>query len=113
VHLSLLLDLTGALPEKMYAVHFVADRNRDCLARAISRYHLTNRQTDVLLHVIDGASAGDVARALGISEYTAQGYIKTLLTKTGSRNRMAMVAKILEWPTTSRKTPKKLEARAL
>jgi DNA-binding CsgD family transcriptional regulator len=99
VHLSLLLDSSGGAAEKMYAVRLVADRHRDCLARAIKLYHLTNRQTDVLLQVFDGASAGDVARALGISEYTAQGYIKTLLAKTGSRNRTAMVAKVLDWPT--------------
>ncbi len=97
----------------MYAVRVVADRHRDCLMRAISRYHLTNRQTDVLLHVIGGASAGDVAEALGISEYTAQGYIKALLTKTGSRSRTAMVSKILEWPATPREPRMTLEARHL
>lgn len=102
VQVSLLLDASDAFSTaKMYLVRIIPDRHRDCVARAIKRFGLTNRQTDVLLHVIGGASAGDVAGALGISEYTAQGYIKTLLTKTGSRNRTAMVAKILDWPTAS------------
>ena len=39
----------------------------------------------------------EIARALTISEYTAQGYLKSLLSKTGSRNRAAMVAKVLNW----------------
>ena len=47
--------------------------------------------------LLGGASAGDVARSLVISEYTAQGYVKTLLEKTDSRNRAAMVAKVLNW----------------
>jgi DNA-binding CsgD family transcriptional regulator len=81
-----------------YALVIEADRNKDYVTRAVSRYGLTKRQTDVLLHVLEGANAGDVAAALHISEYTAQGYIKALLTKTASRNRTAMVAKILEWP---------------
>ncbi len=83
--------------DKMYALVIEADRNEDCIARAASRYRLTSRQIDVLLHVIEGANAGEVAAALQISEYTAQGYIKTLLMKTESRNRAAMVAKVLDW----------------
>ena len=92
-----LTPLLGA-GDKMYALVIEADRNEEYVARAVSRYGLTKRQTDVLLLVLEGANAGDVAAALQISEYTAQGYIKTLLTKTASRNRTAMVAKILEWP---------------
>ena len=50
-----------------------------------------------------GGFFGAIKRMAGggtlfMTEYTAQGYIKALLTKTGSRNRTAMVAKILEWP---------------
>ena len=98
--------------DKMYALVVENDRNEDCIARAVSRYRLTNRQTDVLLHVLEGANAGDVARALQISEYTAQGYIKALLTKTESRNRTAMVAKVLEWPTSGPKRERRTAPRA-
>jgi DNA-binding CsgD family transcriptional regulator len=98
MRLSPLLGPADGPAEKMYAMVIEADRNQECVARAVSRYQLTNRQTEVLLHVLDGANAGEVARAVRISEYTAQGYVKTLLTKTGSRSRAAMVAKILGWP---------------
>jgi DNA-binding CsgD family transcriptional regulator len=83
--------------DRVYALVIEADRNDDCIARAASRYRLTSRQIDALIHVIDGANAGEVAQALNISEYTAQGYIKTLLVKTDSRNRAALVAKVLDW----------------
>jgi DNA-binding CsgD family transcriptional regulator len=82
---------------KTFALVIEADRNADYITRAVSRYRLTNRQVDVLLLVLEGANAGDVARRLDISEYTAQGYIKRLLSKTDSKNRTAMVAKVLDW----------------
>lgn len=97
LHVSPLLISEEPLANR-YAVVIEADRSEDCIVRAINRYSLTNRQTDVLLLVLEGANAGEVARELQISEYTAQGYIKALLTKTSSRNRTAMVSKILQWP---------------
>jgi DNA-binding CsgD family transcriptional regulator len=110
MHLS---PLIGTVNNKMYAVVIEADRNDDVIARAVARFHLTKRQIDVLLHVLDGANAAEVARALHLSEYTAQGYIKTLLVKTNSRNRAAMVAKVLNWrrgpqePTSERDAPRR------
>ena len=74
-----------------------ADADGCAIVRAASRFQLTQRQTEVLELVLGGASASDVARSLVISEYTAQGYVKTLLAKTKSRNRAAMVAKVLDW----------------
>jgi DNA-binding CsgD family transcriptional regulator len=97
VHVSPLL-ISEESATNRYAVVIESDRSEECIIRAVNRYSLTNRQTDVLLLVLEGANAHEVARELQISEYTAQGYIKALLTKTGSRNRTAMVSKILQWP---------------
>jgi DNA-binding CsgD family transcriptional regulator len=83
--------------EKLFALVVEADRNENCIARAASRYGLTKRQIEVLLLVLEGANAGNVAKALKIAEYTAQGHIKALLVKTESRNRATMIAKILDW----------------
>ncbi|MEO6990200.1 MAG: LuxR C-terminal-related transcriptional regulator [Candidatus Baltobacteraceae bacterium] len=93
VHLSRLVS-DG---ETLFALIIEPDRNRDSISRAINRFKLTRRQTEVLVLVLHGASAGEIADLLSISEYTAQGYIKTLLSKTDSRNRPAMVGKILDW----------------
>jgi DNA-binding CsgD family transcriptional regulator len=76
-----------------------ADRGAGILSRCAIEYRLTRRQTEALAQVLEGGTAAEVARALVISEYTAQGYIKTLLAKTDSRNRAAMVAKVLNWKT--------------
>jgi DNA-binding CsgD family transcriptional regulator len=86
--------------EQQFALVVEADRNENCIARAASRYGITKRQIEVLLLVLEGANAGNVARALNIAEYTAQGHIKALLMKTESRNRATMIAKILDWSAT-------------
>jgi DNA-binding CsgD family transcriptional regulator len=83
----------------LFALVMEADAQADTLARCAMQYRLTRRQAEVLALVLDGASASDVAHALVISEYTAQGYVKSLLAKTNSRNRAAMVAKVLNWNT--------------
>lgn len=91
-----LSPLTGG-DEALFALIVERDRNRNVMFRAASRYQLTRRQNEVLRLVLEGASAGEIACILSISEYTARGYVKSLLSKTASRNRAAMVAKVLEW----------------
>jgi DNA-binding CsgD family transcriptional regulator len=81
----------------LFALVMEADGHAGILARCANLYKLTRRQSEVLALILDGASASDVAHALIISEYTAQGYVKSLLAKTNSRNRAAMVAKVLNW----------------
>lgn len=93
MRLAPLVGLEGTL----FALVMEADRDDGVMTRAASRFKLTKRQTEVLALVLTGASASDVARTLMISEYTAQGYVKCLLAKTDSRNRAAMVAKVLDW----------------
>ena len=83
--------------EKAFGLIVEADRDQNSISRAAARFSLTKRQAQVLALVLEGAGAAEIARALTISEYTAQGYLKSLLSKTGSRNRAAMVAKVLNW----------------
>jgi DNA-binding CsgD family transcriptional regulator len=81
------------------------DRNRGSLLRAARRHELTRRETEVLGLILDGSSAGEIAEALAISEHTVQGYFKRLLYKTGARNRVSMVAGILDWNSHMRAEP--------
>jgi DNA-binding CsgD family transcriptional regulator len=81
------------------------DRNRSSLVRAARRHELTRRETEVLGLILDGSSAGEIAEALAISEHTVQGYFKRLLYKTGARNRVSMVAGILDWNSHMRPEP--------
>lgn len=81
----------------MFILSIEEDRNRSGLMRAARRHELTRRETEVLGLILDGSSAGEIAKALAISEHTVQGYFKRLLFKTGARNRVSMVAGILDW----------------
>jgi len=81
----------------MFILSIEEDRNRSGLMRAARRHELTRRETEVLGLILDGSSAGEIAEALAISEHTVQGYFKRLLFKTGARNRVSMVAGVLDW----------------
>lgn len=81
----------------LFALIFGNNHNRDSLMRAAARYSLTRRQCDVLALILEGDSVGEIAESLCITENTVQGYVKSLLSKTKSRNRPAMVAKVLDW----------------
>lgn len=72
-------------------------RNRNSLARAAAKFALTRREVDVLEQILDGRSATEIGAMLNIAETTVQGYFKQLLSKTDSRSRATMVAKVLDW----------------
>jgi DNA-binding CsgD family transcriptional regulator len=81
----------------LFAVSIESFRGGDSLSRATRKYQLTPREIDVLALILEGASATETAETLKIAETTVQGYYKRLLSKTGSRNRPAMVANVLDW----------------
>jgi DNA-binding NarL/FixJ family response regulator len=81
----------------MFVLSVEEDPNRKNLSRAVRRHQLTRRETAVLTLILDGLQSSEIAQALTISENTVQGYFKRLLAKTGSRNRVSMIAKVLDW----------------
>jgi len=86
---------------------------REDLAAAVSRFALTRRETEVLSQILGGASAGDIAVALNISERTVSDYFKILARKTQAKNRADMVAKVLGWSgIPERDAHKRLRAQA-
>jgi DNA-binding NarL/FixJ family response regulator len=72
-------------------------RHRDNLTQAAKEHSLTPRETEVLSLILEGASAPEIASTLSVAESTVQSYFKHLLSKTNSRNRPSMVAKVLGW----------------
>jgi DNA-binding CsgD family transcriptional regulator len=53
-----------------------------------SGVHLTEREEEVLAHVLAGRTYGEIARALVVSEKTVSSHISHLLAKTGAANRV-------------------------
>lgn len=53
---------------------------------------LTRRQREVVALVIDGASNGEIAAALGTSAKTVRNHLTAITRKTGARNRTHLAA---------------------
>jgi two-component system, NarL family, response regulator DesR len=57
---------------------------------------LTQRESDVLRAAADGATAGDIARALHLSEGTVRNHLSSAMGKTGARTRAEAVRLAIE-----------------
>jgi len=90
-----------ALGPNLFVLTIESLRNRDELSDAVRRFSLTRREGEVLLLIMQGLNAAEIAEALYLAEGTVQSYYKRLLRKTNSRNRVAMVAAVLGWGATS------------
>ena len=49
---------------------------------------LTNREREILTHIVAGRTYGEIARALFLSEKTVSSHVSNILRKTGSANRV-------------------------
>lgn len=58
---------------------------------ALGRF-LTNREKEVLVHLVRGESTADLARALGVRYSTARTHIQNTLTKLGVHSKLEAVA---------------------
>jgi DNA-binding CsgD family transcriptional regulator len=57
-------------------------------------YGLTDRETQVAMHCIQGRATKEIARALSMSPYTVQDHLKSIFDKTGVRSRGELVGQI-------------------
>ncbi|MGP6157541.1 MAG: LuxR C-terminal-related transcriptional regulator [Vulcanimicrobiaceae bacterium] len=80
-------QLCGIVVEKL--------RTRDPLQEAIGRFGITPRETEVLRLLLLGAATATIARQLSIAETTAADHVRRIATKTGSRGRGQIVARVL------------------
>jgi DNA-binding CsgD family transcriptional regulator len=56
---------------------------------------LSPREAELLGHVAAGATTRDIARLMFVSEHTVQDRLKSIFTKTGTRTRRALLARVL------------------
>ena len=56
---------------------------------------LTPRETELLHHLVTGASTRDAARHLFVSEHTVQDHLKSIFAKTATRNRRTLLTRAL------------------
>ena len=67
------------------------------LTDVASRYHITPREVQVLALLLDGNRLDQIGERLHITSSTVQDHIKSMLDKTGSRNRSELIARVLGW----------------
>ena len=72
-------------------------RRRSGVMRAISRYKLSRRESQVLTEALRGSSSTEIAERLSIASSTATFHLKALLRKTGARNRAELTSRVLGW----------------
>ena len=62
-----------------------------------SRFHISPREVQVLALLLDGNHLDQIAKRLFITSSTVQDHIKSMLDKTGSRNRSELIARVFGW----------------
>ncbi len=70
------------------------------LTGAASQFHISPREVQVLALLLDGNQLNQIATQLHITSSTVQDHIKSMLDKTGSRNRSELIARVLGWEST-------------
>lgn len=56
---------------------------------------LSAREAELVAHLLSGADTHEIASRMFLSEHTVQDHLKSVFAKTGTRNRKALLARIL------------------
>jgi DNA-binding CsgD family transcriptional regulator len=80
-------------PEIAVTIELASPADR---ADVFTRAHgLTERETDLVNHLLSGADTRDLARTLHLSEHTVQDHFKAIFAKTGARSRRQLVGQVV------------------
>ncbi len=72
-------------------------REPHSLIAAAARFAMSPREAQVLVLLLEGSQIPEIGERLFITSSTVQDHIKSLLHKTGSKNRSHMIAQVLGW----------------
>jgi DNA-binding CsgD family transcriptional regulator len=70
-----------------------------------ARFHISPRELQVLALLLDGAKLEEIGEKLHIAPSTIQHHVKSMVEKTGSRNRTELIARVLGWESSSEPLP--------
>ena len=88
----------NAARERLMVLHLKrdADPESDRLARVSSRYHLTEREQEVLKGIAMGLTNKQLAQQLNITPNTVKTFLRLVMVKMGVSRRSGVVVKLLE-----------------
>ena len=88
------LTLAGAITIASSSEHEAAEDAYPAVALGLfsSKYGISKREQDVLALIIAGNETSEMAQILNISENTVKSHVRQLLRKTGTRNRILLLA---------------------
>lgn len=75
------------------------------LVTPAARYHISPRELEVLVLLLDGAKLEEISAALNITTSTVQDHVKSMVDKTDSRNRTELIARVLGWESQAEDRP--------
>ena len=67
------------------------------LAISASRYHISARELQVMMLLMDGMTLAQISAKLCIASSTVQDHIRSMMERTDSKNRSEMIARLLGW----------------
>ena len=71
----------------------VSKYTRECTLGHQPKYHLTEREIEVLRELVSGASNKEIGDSLSITENTVKMHITNMLQKTGYHSRLELAVK--------------------
>ena len=77
-------------------VHYILSRDPVALTIFGANFNVAAAR----VHLLDGNHLDQIAQQLYITSSTVQDHIKSMLDKTGSRNRSELIARVLGWEST-------------
>ena len=80
-------------PEAQIAVTIEDASPRERMVVFARAFGLSTRETELLAHLITGADTHHVAGRMFLSENTVQDHLKSIFTKTGTRNRRTLLSR--------------------
>ena len=89
------MDSAQSMHERRIAVSIEATTPGERVSLFARACGLTSREAELLGQVIAGASTRDIARLMFVSEHTVQDHLKSIFTKTATRTRRTLIARIL------------------
>jgi DNA-binding CsgD family transcriptional regulator len=65
------------------------------LSQVCQQFNLTQREQDVLVHLLQGIRNKEIANRMNVSPNTVRTFLRLIMIKTGVSSRSAIVGKIL------------------